>query len=304
MFQKGILFLSLLFLSVFYACTTNPDDIVPPQRVEVFAPLVANETAEVALKKIFLLGETIDTLTNFYDNASIYLLENGVFFDSLRHTANGLYVSTKKIRAEQTYVLNGEIGTGVSFASQAVTIPADPKNLHYFYREDTINTLNTSLSAAYLELLPKKNMAMPYFAMGFANPNVHGFSFTEKATKEINDCNAPFYLLKSIFPRLDLATVYDNQCISLDKLPFGVQKSYLVVEPLPPYTSKEIFVSTIVLNYASVSKELFLWAKNTDEQPTGAIRFAVDPLINYTNLTDAQGVVFGMYKKQITLQQQ
>lgn len=279
-----------------------------PDVVEIFAPLEAGQPGKVLLSKIFKIDEIIGDHSKELDNAKFYLLENGVFFDSLYFQSNGFYESKKIIREGETYSLSGTFSDSEVISSQEVLIPSGINSVNFTYREDTLNFKNQGIPTAFFELSFKEGLGS-YVIMSISPsaldeaPSMSVFPFNESIEKEIVDCTAGAF---EVFDYLGLngsGRAFNTNCLTVDKVAFLVERGFRKpTSTNPPFSSELIEYENLNLNIGSVTESYFLWAKQIGLQPTGRERFSLDPVMNYTNLTGAQGVVFGMNMKSIPLQ--
>ncbi|SOE21886.1 protein of unknown function [Spirosomataceae bacterium TFI 002] len=281
---------------------------IEPDVVEIFAPLEAGQPGKVLLSKIFKIEEIIEDHSKELDNAKLYLLENGVFFDSLHLKSNGYYESGKSIQEGATYILQGTWTDNAVISSQEVIIPSSLKTVDFTYVKDTFNFKNQDIPAAFLELSFDQSL-WPYIIMdvspttGVGGQNMSVFFFNENIQKEIVDCTTGAFGAFNNMLFAGSGRTFSSHCLPISNIAFLVERAYQKpTSANPPFSSELIEYDNINLTIGSVTESYFLWAKQIGLQPSGRERFSVDPVLNYTNLSGAQGVVFGMNIKTIQLQ--
>jgi hypothetical protein len=304
--KKKSLFILLLLLS---SCGEPEYISYNTLKVEVIAPLIVNEVARVSLNRIFSIGESIDTLNLYYENALLILKENNQFYDSLRFDKNGRYYSIKKIRAGRTYILTGDIPGLPKFYSKEVTIPDQLPDIKLVVKKDTIlDSFGQGLQFAQFEYSLSDNLKFNNqdlvlsFLVTFEDttsgktPSIFTSDITDR---KINSCRtyAPFDILS-----LRGHIILDINCAieQVKTIPFFVETNkWVFPDPDNFQNRKLVTASKVELSYGAVSKELFLYKKKNDLQPSDTDRLLTDPTVSYTNLVNAFGVVYGVNAEKL-----
>lgn len=300
----------LLLITIYlYGCET-PDLVSASLRVEVVAPLIAGEIAEVSLRKVYSIGERIDTLNTTFNNAELVLEENNQFFDSLYHDKNGIYYSKRRIRPDQNYILRGKIDGLPDFYSKSVLIPGELPVVNLSVKKDTIlEAFGQGLPFANFEYdtqgsqLNDAQSLIMSFLVTFKNSQKPIASIFTNSTTDYKIVNCRTYST-SYEPSFPGHIIFDINCIKEQArtIPFFVETNRWDYGNSANFQDRKLITADKVeLSYAVVSKELFLYNKKIESQPSGVDRLLADPVTSYSNMINASGIVYGVIagKKQI-----
>ena len=295
------IFLILIFLSCEIAPLTP--NVTP---LSVLGILKVGSVAEVSLKKIFSLNEPIDSTKLDILDATLFLEENGNFFDSLKLGYNNIYFSTKKIKANSVYVLKGRLPDGHLFYSANVRTPPIPKPLAYRFFRDAGDP-SSSNNGDYVKVeVDWSSLEGINLFIGFKpfpeSSSVFDLNFNSNLNlSEIQpdpDClisNVPSHSRR--FPTIYLR----RSCVLNHVSSFLIQKYSFISSPNgSSFPFERVALSKFTLSYGLVSEEVFFFRNISS--PIGIDRIFQEPSRNYTNLTGAQGVVFGQSENHILLQ--
>lgn len=294
----------LFVLGIILSCEIAPltPNVTP---LSVLGILKVGSVAEVSLKKIFSLNEPIDSTKLDILDATLFLEENGNFFDSLKLGPNNIYFSTKKIKANSVYTLKGRLPDGHLFYSANVRTPPIPKPLAYrLFRDagDPSSSNNddyvkvevdwSSLEGNNLFFRFEPFPKFPFISDVYDESNLSIFGFQPDP-----DC------LISTLPshtRSFLNRYLRRSCVPNGQTSFWLNKTNYgrvtgVTEPM-----EKVVLTKFTLSYGLVSEEVFFFRNISS--PIGIDRIFQEPSRNYTNLTGAQGVVFGQSENHILLQ--
>lgn len=295
----------LFVLCIFLSCEIAPPtpNVAP---LSVLGILKVDQVAEVSLKKIFSLNEPIDSTKLDILDATLLLEENGNFFDSLKLGSNNIYFSSKKIKANTVYVLKGRLPDGHLFYSANVRTPPIPKPLAYrFFRDADDPSSSNNNNFAKVEVdwssLEGNNLfiGFEHFPRGSFNFGLNISSNLSISEIQPNpDClisNVPSHT-----PRYS-NSYFRRSCVPNGMSSFWIQKYTFISSPNgSSFPFERVALSKFTLSYGLVSDEVFFF-RNINS-PRGIDRIFEEPSRNYTNLTGAQGVVFGQSENHILLQ--
>lgn len=289
-----IIYRFFFLFNILNSCQLSPPTPIDSP-VDVLGVLNVDHVAEVSLKKIFRLGEPIDSTRLDIKDATLFLVENGIFFDSLTCHNDKVYRTNRVIKPNTNYVLKGVLKSGHTFYSNEVMTPRRPKLIKIQFFPEVQNPFSSSVEpVAEIKIDLTELEGNNLFFGVRPTPNISGENLQlysnlfRVAVNQNSDC------IISGIPTFhsEYQTFIRKSCLEINNSSFWFEKSlFKVVSSYPNFKVEKINFTNFLVSYGIVSDELYLYLEGS--KPVGVERMNVDPSLSYSNFIGAQGVIFG-----------